>query len=135
RRPSADHSSDFVQRLVLPSSGSEPDRAVEKILLINSIQYFNHCRLNDLILQGRNRDWSLFPVFLEDVDPAQRLRLILATLEPLMESLEVYRDVPFVFLVRDAVHSRAGFLSQSSECCVQRSERDHVSDRIELSLW
>jgi hypothetical protein len=37
---------------VLPSSGSEPVRAIEKILLINSIQYFNHRLLHDLILQG-----------------------------------------------------------------------------------
>jgi hypothetical protein len=75
---------------VLPSSGSEPVRAVEKILLINGIQYFDHRLLHDLILQGGNRDWSLLPVFLGDIDSAQRLGLILAILEPLMESLQVW---------------------------------------------
>src|SRR5467141_470807 len=76
----------------------------------------------------------LFSVFLGDIDSAQRLGLILAILEPLMESLDVSRGVPFVFLVRDAVHSRAGFLSYSSECRIQRFGRDHVPDRVELSL-
>jgi hypothetical protein len=99
RGPSANDSSHFVQRLVLPSSGSEPVRAVEKILLINSIQYFDHRLLHDLILQGGNRDRSLLPVFLGNIHSAQRLGLILATLEPLMESLDVSQDVPFVFLV------------------------------------
>ena len=111
RGPSANDSSHFVQRLVLPSSGSEPVRAVEKILLINSIQYFDHRLLHDLVLQGGNRDGSLLPVFLGDIDSAQRLGLILAILEPLMESLDIPRGVPFIFHVRDAVHSRAGFLS------------------------
>src|SRR6266550_1943756 len=91
RRPSADRSSHFIQRLVLPSSGSEPVRAVKKILLINGVQYFDHGLLHDLILQGGNRDWSLLPVLLGDIDSAQRLRLILAILEPLMESLDVPR--------------------------------------------
>jgi len=50
-------------------------------------------------------------IYEQDIDSAQRLGLILAILEPLMESLEVSRDVPFVLLVRDAIHSRAGFLS------------------------
>jgi hypothetical protein len=111
RGPCADHSSHFVQRLVWPSSGSEPVRAFEKILLVNGIQYFKRRLLHDLILQSRNREWSLFPVFLQDIDPTQRLGLILAILEPLVESLNVSRSVPFIRFIRDAVHSRAGLLS------------------------
>src|ERR1022692_200792 len=110
RGPCADNSSHFVQRLVWPSSGSEPVRAFEKILLVNGIQYFKHRLLHDLILQGRNREWSLFPVFLKDIDPTQRLGLILAILEPLVESLDVSRSVPFIRFIRDAIHSRAGLL-------------------------
>src|ERR1035437_2577529 len=85
RGPSADDSSHFVQRLVLPSPGSEPVRAVEKILFINGIQYFDHRLLHDLILQGGNREWPLFPVLLGDIDSAHWLGLILAILEPLMK--------------------------------------------------
>ena len=67
---------------------------------------------------------------------AKRLSLILATLEPLMKSLDVSRSVPFVHPIRDAVHSRAGFLSSTSECCIQCFGRDPCerSSRIVASL-
>ena len=37
---------------------------VKKILLTNGMQYSKPSPSADLILQGRNRDWSLFPVSL-----------------------------------------------------------------------
>src|SRR5260370_376214 len=76
-------SNHFLQCLVLPSSGSEPVGAVEKILLIDGVQYFHHRLLHDLVLQSGNRDWSLLPVLLRYVDPAERLGLVLSFFEPL----------------------------------------------------
>ena len=79
-------------------------------------------------------DRSLLPIFLGDIDPAQRLGSVLAFFESLMKLLDVPRGILFILLVCDAVHSCAGFLSESSESRVQRLGRDQMSDREELSL-
>jgi len=54
------HPSHFVQRLVLPSFGSKPIGAIEKILLVNGIKQFPHRFLHDLVLEGGNVDLRLF---------------------------------------------------------------------------
>ena len=100
-----------IQCLVCPSSGSEPVGAVEKILLVDGIEYFDHHLLHELVLEGGNRDRPLFPVFLGDIDSAQRLGPILAILEPLMQLADISRSVFFVLLVGDAVHPGTGILS------------------------
>src|SRR5262252_2691886 len=93
------------------SSGSEPVGALEKILLIDGVQYFHHRFLHDLVLQSGNRDRSLLPVFLRYVDPAERLGLVLSVFELLIKLLDLSLGVLLVLLIRDAVHPRAGFLS------------------------
>src|ERR1700683_18293 len=97
--------------MVCSSSGSEPVGAVEKILLIDGIQYFDHHLLHELVLKGGNRDRSLFPVFFGDIDSAQRLGPILAILEPSVQLADVSRSVLFVLLVGDAIHPGTGILS------------------------
>src|SRR6516225_1317098 len=94
------HPSHFVQRLVLPSFGSKPIGAIEKILLVDGIEQFPHRFLHDLVLQGGNRDRSLFPVFLGDIDSAQWLALIFSILEPLMKLEDVSLGVLLVLFVR-----------------------------------
>ena len=118
------HPSHFVQRLVLPSFGSKPIGAIEKILLVDGVKQFHHRFLHDLVLQGGNRDRSLFPVFLGDIDSPQWLALIFSILEPLMELADVSLGVPFVLLVRYAVYPSTGFPSQTLECHVQFSRCD-----------
>ena len=58
-----------------------------------------------------NHDPYSDPVFLGDVDPAQRLGPVLALFEPLMKLLDLPRGVLFVYLIGDAVHSCASLLS------------------------
>src|SRR5256885_14881754 len=85
---SADDPPHLVQRMVRPSSRSKPVRAFEEILLIDGVQHFARRLLHDLVLQGGYGDRSLLPVFLGDVDPAQRLGTVLAPFEPLIELLD-----------------------------------------------
>src|ERR1700730_9963202 len=91
--------------------GSEPVGALEKILLIDGVQYFHHRLLHDLVFQSGYRDLSLLPVLLRYVDPAERLGLLLSVFEPLIKLLDLSLGVLLVFLIRDPVHPCAGFLS------------------------
>jgi hypothetical protein len=67
--------------------------------------------LHELILQGWNRDRSLFPILFGDIHSAEWLNLVLAIFEPLMELADVLLGVSLVLLVRDPVDSRTGILS------------------------
>jgi hypothetical protein len=62
--------------------------------------------LHNLILQGRNRDRSLFPVLFRDIDPAEWLNLIRAVFEPLMELSDVLLGVGLVLFIRDPARKR-----------------------------
>ena len=48
--------------LMLAPSGPQPVGTTEKILLVDGVQQIQHHLLHQLILQGRNRDWPLFPI-------------------------------------------------------------------------
>src|SRR5881296_3145009 len=90
--------------------------------------------LHDLVLEGWDRDRSLPPILLRNVDPAKRLRSIPLALEAVVELLNVRSNPRLVFLVRDTVHPFACILPQTLERCVQRLRREKVSDREELPL-
>ena len=56
-----------VQRIVLATFRSEPVAEAEEIFLINGIQHRDGRPLDDLVLQGRDRERALFPVRLRYV--------------------------------------------------------------------
>src|SRR5215472_16309495 len=90
-------STSMAQSLVLPPSGPKPVRATEKILLVDGVQQIHHHLLHELILEGRNRDWSLFPILFGNIHSAEWLNLILAFFEPLMELPDVLLGVEDLF--------------------------------------
>jgi hypothetical protein len=96
---------------MLPPSGPKPVGTTEKILLINGVQQIHHYLLHELILQGWNRDWSLFPILFGDIHSAEWLNLILAFHEPPMELPDILLGVSLVLFVRDPVDSRTSVLS------------------------
>src|SRR3989441_1055878 len=65
----------------------------------------------------RNRDGTLFSVFLRNVDPTQRLRAVLVTHEAMVERRDVPPHVQFVLPVRDLVHARARVFPQTLKGC------------------
>src|ERR1035438_3308952 len=70
RGPRTDVGSELVQCLVGASPGPKPVRAVEKVLLIDGVEYFDCRLLHDLVFQGGNRDRPLLPVLFRNIDPA-----------------------------------------------------------------
>jgi hypothetical protein len=45
-----------VQRVVLAASWAEPIREVEKVFLVNGVQYLRHRTLDDLVFQRRDTE-------------------------------------------------------------------------------
>src|SRR3989338_5775108 len=64
---------DGVERVVRTAARPEAVGAREEILLVDRGEHRDRGLLDDFVLKGRNRDLSLFSVFLGDVDSSQRL--------------------------------------------------------------
>src|SRR5207253_11172299 len=103
-RPPAYHSVDFMQRVVCTSSRAKSVGTVEKVLLEDRVEQRYRGLLHDLVFKGRDRDWSLAPIFLVDIDPAQRLRTIRPALQHLMQLAQIPNQMLLVFRIRDSVH-------------------------------
>src|SRR5262245_42914418 len=50
------------QRGVRTAPAPEAERAVEEVLLVDGLQHHQHCPLQDLVLEGRDADWTCSPV-------------------------------------------------------------------------
>ncbi len=81
----ADNLADLSQGIMLTAFRSETERAIEKILLVDLIEQHYGRLLHDLVFQGRDGDRPFLPVFLGDIDPAQRACPLPLALNPIME--------------------------------------------------
>src|SRR5215470_2423247 len=59
-----------IQRIVLTSLGSEPVAEPEEVFLVDGVQHSRGRSLDDLVLECRNRQRTLFPISLRYVRPA-----------------------------------------------------------------
>ena len=59
-----------IQRIVRAAPGSESIREPEEVFLVDRVEHRNSRSLDDLVLQGGNRERALFPVRLRYVRPA-----------------------------------------------------------------
>src|SRR5262245_4413253 len=70
-RFAANRAANGVECVVWAEARPETVGAWKKVLLVNRREHRYGGLLDDLVLQGRNRDRSLFSVFLRDIDPPQ----------------------------------------------------------------
>ena len=59
-----------IQRVVRATSGPEPVRDSEEVLLVDRVQQCDHRPLDDLVLQGRDRERALPAVLIRYEQPA-----------------------------------------------------------------
>src|SRR5271166_2864601 len=71
-----------IQRLMLAAPRAKPIREAEKVFLVNLVEDSDHGLLDNFVLQGRNPEWALPPIFFLDIHSSRRL------------SLETLRDAP-----------------------------------------
>jgi hypothetical protein len=67
--PTGDRHRQGVQRIVRPSSRSEPIREPEEILFVDGVEHHDASALDDLVLQGRDRQRPLSAIRLRYVSP------------------------------------------------------------------
>jgi site-specific DNA recombinase len=74
-----------VQRIVLAALGAEPVAEPEEVFLVDGVQHREHRLLDDLVLQGGNRQRALFAVGLGYHHPPRRLRPIRPAMDPVVQ--------------------------------------------------
>ena len=133
--PSAiDRRHQSVQRIVRPASGPEPVREPEEVFLVDGVEHHDGGALDDLVLQGCDRQRPLLAVRLRDICPAGRLRPIRSPMDPSMQIVEPGLKVCLVVLPRHAVHARRGFALECVERHPERVDVDVVEKRGEPLL-
>src|ERR1700675_790237 len=66
----ADPNDECVQRVVLAAHRPEPIREPEEVLLVDRVEHREHCPLDDLVLESRDRERALFAIRLRYVPPS-----------------------------------------------------------------
>ena len=97
-----------IQRIVRPSSGTEPVREPEEVFLIDGVQHHNGRALDDFVFQGGNRQGPLPSVRLWNIRPAGRLRTVGPTVDAAMQIDEPALKVCLVLPPRHAIHAWGG---------------------------
>jgi hypothetical protein len=90
--------------------------------------------LDDLILQGGNRQRSLPAVRLGNVHPSGRQCPVRSSLDPIVQVLDIVFVVYFVVLPRQPIHSWRSVLLELVERLLQELDVDVVIERGEPLL-
>src|SRR5215211_588334 len=123
-----------IQRVVRATSWPEPVRDSEEVLLVDRVQQCDHRPLDDLVLQGRDRERALPAVRLGYVDPPRRQCPIRSPLDSLVQVLELALKVRLVVRPPQSIHARRGILLEFVERFFEQVDADVVEERGEPLL-
>jgi len=74
-----------IQRLMLAAPRTKPIREAEKVFLINLAEDGDHGLLDNFVLQRRNPEWALPPIFFLDIHSSRRCRSERSAMHPAMK--------------------------------------------------
>ena len=97
----------------------EPIRDAEEVFLVDRVQQCDYRPLDDLVLQGGDRERALSTVRLGYVDPPARQRPIRSPLDPIVQILEIALKICLVVLPSQPIY--AG-------CCVRLELVKRISE-------
>ncbi len=82
-----------IHRIVRAASGPEPIREPEEIFLVDRVQHRSRRPLDDLVLQGGDRERALPTIRLGYVNPPRRQCPIRSPMDASMQVLEIALEV------------------------------------------
>src|SRR6516164_8976801 len=123
-----------LPHLSTPMGALQSVRDSEEVFLVDRVQQRDHRPLDDLVLQGHNRERALPTVRLGYVDPPRRQCPIRSPLDPVVQVLELALEVCLVGRPRQSVHTRRGVLLEFVERLFEQVGTDVVEERGEPLL-
>jgi hypothetical protein len=115
-----------IQRVVRPSPGLKPVGETAEVAFIDRAEYHHGRALDDLILQGGDRQRPKSPVRLRYIRPAGRLRPVSASMDPFVQILEPWLETCLVVPPRHAIHAGSGLAFERVERRPQHFDADMV---------
>jgi hypothetical protein len=119
---------------VRAASWPESIRYPEEVFLVDRIQQCDHRPLDDLVLQGRDRERTLPAIRLGYVDPPARQCPIRPPLDPVVQVLELALEVCLVVRPCQSIHARRGVLLKFEERLFEKLDAEMVEERGEPLL-
>src|SRR6516162_1324412 len=87
--PAVDPDTERIERIMRAASRPESIRHSGEVFLVDRVQQRDRCPLDDLVLQGGDRERTLTAIRLGYVDPPARQRPIRSPMDPIVQILEV----------------------------------------------
>src|SRR5215472_1885466 len=97
---------------MLAAPRAETVRESEKVFLIDRVEDCDRGRLDDFVLQGRDPQRALPPVWFLDVLPSRWLRSVCSAMDPTVEIDKSLFQSSLILVPRDAVYARSVFSMQ-----------------------
>src|SRR6266566_3245011 len=116
------------------ASWPEPIRHSEEVLLVDRVQQRDYRPLDDLVLQGSDRERALPAVWLRYVYSPAWPRPIRSASDPIVQIFEIALEVRLVVLPRQPVHARCRVHIEFVEHVLKKIDADVVEERDELLL-
>src|SRR4029077_16278083 len=129
-----DSDAERVQRVVRAAPRPESVREPEEVLLIDRVQQRDYRPLNDLVLQGSNRERALSAIWLGNVHSPAWPRPIRSASDPVVQIFEIALEVCLVVLPCQPVHTRCRVRLEFVERVLEKIDADVVEERDELLL-
>src|SRR6202521_1666896 len=123
-----------IQRLVWAAPGPEPIRKALEVHLVNLVEDGHYGLLNNLVLQRRNAQRTLPPVWLRYVDSPRGLCPIRSPLYPAVQIDQSILQPGFILLPCHAIYSRCSLPLQCEKAVPQQINRYMVEQSGEPFL-
>ena len=114
--------------------GSESVREPEEVFLVDRVERRNSRPLDDLVLQGGNRERALPAVRLGYIDPPRRQCPICSPMDASKQVLEIALAVLLVIRLAQAIYAGCSIFLKFEERLVEQIDTDVVEERGELLL-
>src|SRR3974390_522015 len=129
-----DADAERIQRIVRAAPRPEPIRDPEEILLVDRVQQRDHRPLDDLVLQGGDRERTLSAVRLGYVHPPARQRPVRSPMDPVVQILELTLKVCLVVRPYQPIHTGRSVFLKFEERLFEQFDAEMVKERGELLL-
>jgi len=129
-----DPDNERIQRIVRAAPGSESVREPEEVFLVDRVEHRNSRPLDDLVLQGGNRERALPAVSFGNAYPPRRQCPICSPMDASMQVLEIALEVLLVIRPAQAIYARCGIFLKFEKRLVEQIDADVVEERGELLL-
>src|SRR5947207_350032 len=114
---------------------SEPVREPDELGFVDRLQHHPRGLLDNFVLQRRDTDWSQFSIAFRDVNATDRLRMVAATMDSVLQVAQAFVQTLAICFPGDSVHASCRSFPEPSIGLLQDRHLHMAEQRGPLLLW